>query len=192
MNPMTTRSSNNASRTTAARRRAAIVAATGLAVLAGCSAPASHATLPTTGQATTPSVTTSATASTATTDGASYVSAPCPDPNLPGRPEGNLGPNYTCGYLTVPENRGKPDGRTIRLSVARVKAASATPQPDPIVYLEGGPGVSGLLAAPGNVLRGINADRDVIFVDQRGTYHDDPFLPCPEIDAFLAKSFGEH
>src|SRR4051812_38422221 len=164
MNPMTTRSSNNANRTTAARRRAAIVAATGLAVLAGCSAPASHATPPTTGQATTPSVT-RATASPPATDPASYVSAPCPDPNLPGWPQGNLGPNFTCGYLTVPEDRGKPDGRTIRLTVARVKAASATPQPDPIVYLEGGPGLSALFAAPSNVLRGINADRDVIFVD---------------------------
>jgi pimeloyl-ACP methyl ester carboxylesterase len=158
------------------RRAAAAVAAVAVLAVSSCGSD-------------TPEASTSA---TATTDGASYVSAPCPDPNFPGRPEGNLGPNYTCGYLTVPEDRGKPDGRTIRLTVARVKAASATPQPDPIVYLEGGPGVSGLFAAPGNVLRGINADRDVIFVDQRGTYHDDPFLPCPEIDVFLAKSFGEH
>jgi pimeloyl-ACP methyl ester carboxylesterase len=76
--------------------------------------------------------------------------------------------------------------------VARVKAASATPPLDPIVYPEGGPGVSGLFSAPGNVLRGINADRDVIFVDQRGTYHSEPFLACPEIDVFLAKSVSEH
>src|SRR4051812_21266805 len=152
MNPMTTRPPDSANRTTKALPRAAIVAATGLAVLAARSAPASHATLPTTGQASTPSVTTGATASTATTHGASYVSAPCPDPNVPGWPEGNLGPNYTCGYLTVPEDRDKPDGRTIRLAVARVKAASATPPPDPIVYLEGGPGLSALFAAPSNVL----------------------------------------
>jgi pimeloyl-ACP methyl ester carboxylesterase len=161
-----------------------VVAATVAMVVAGCTS---------TTTAGSPSAFRSeTTVSAAATDGASYVSAPCPDPNLPGWPQGNLGPNYTCGYLTVPEDRSKPDGRTIRLTVARVKAASATPQPDPIVYLEGGPGVSGLLSAPGTVLRGINADRDVIFVGQRGTYHDDPFLPCPEIDLFVAKSFGEH
>ena len=32
---------------------------------------------------------------------------------------------------------------------------------------------------------GINHDRDVIFVDQRGTLHADPLLSCPEIDQFV-------
>jgi len=51
----------------------------------------------------------------------SYESAPCPQPNLPGFPEADLGPNYSCGYLTVPENRRKPDGPTIRIAVARAR-----------------------------------------------------------------------
>ena len=34
------------------------------------------------------------------------------------------------------------------------------------------------------VAKGVNADRDVIFVDQRGTLHADPLLACPEVDQF--------
>ncbi|MEV4193828.1 alpha/beta hydrolase, partial [Streptomyces toxytricini] len=40
-----------------------------------------------------------------------------------------------CGTLTVPENRARPDGRKIKLGVAIVPAVSATPKPDPIVWL---------------------------------------------------------
>ena len=45
-----------------------------------------------------------------------------------------------CGFLIVPENRTRANGRTIRLTVGIVPAASQTPAPDPVVYLAGGPG----------------------------------------------------
>jgi pimeloyl-ACP methyl ester carboxylesterase len=116
----------------------------------------------------------------------SYTTAPCPDPNIPELgPSVNLGPNFTCGYLTVPENRDKPDGRKIRVAVTRAKAASETPKPDPIVYLTHGPGGIAFLDAVREVANGMNADREVIFVAQRGNYHSDPHLTCPEYDAFL-------
>jgi pimeloyl-ACP methyl ester carboxylesterase len=121
---------------------------------------------------------------------ASYEAAPCPRPNYPGVPAADLGPNYTCGYLTVPEDRSKPERRTIRILVARVKAVSDTPEPDPIIYLAGGPGGAGTLSAPGVVAGGMNANRDVIFVNQRGTVHSDPFLSCPEMDEFSSQSIG--
>ncbi|MGI9030938.1 MAG: alpha/beta fold hydrolase [Ilumatobacteraceae bacterium] len=117
----------------------------------------------------------------------SYEEAPCPDPNVPCFPAVDLGPEYTCGFLTVPETRSDPGGRTVRLAVATVAAVSSTPAKDPIVYLDGGPGSTGLVSAPRAVAAGMNADRDVIFVDQRGTYHSDPFLSCPEQDAFYAE-----
>lgn len=118
----------------------------------------------------------------------SYVSAPCPRPNFPGLPDANLGPEFTCGYLTVPENRGMADGRTIKILVARAEALSDAPAPDPIVYLASGPGGAGTLSAPAVVAGGMNADRDVIFVNPRGTIHGDPFLSCPEADEFTAQS----
>jgi hypothetical protein len=114
----------------------------------------------------------------------SYAEAPCPNPIY-----GNivLGPEYTCGYLTVPENRSKSDGRTIRLAVATRRATAANPKPDPIVFLTGGPGGSGLGEGPG-VAEEWHRDRDVIFLDQRGALKSHPFLSCREIDAFMVST----
>ena len=60
------------------------------------------------------------------------------------------GVTVECGYLTVPEDRAKPAGPTVRLAVGRFKAAAANPLPDPILYLEGGPGGSPLRSYPKN------------------------------------------
>lgn len=117
-----------------------------------------------------------------------YDAAPCPEPNFPGVPQAELGANYSCGYLTAPENRLDPQSRTIRLLVARVKAVSDKPKADPIVYLAGGPGGAATLSAPRVVAGGLNADRDVIFVNQRGTLHSDPHLSCPEMDDFAVRA----
>ena len=69
--------------------------------------------------------------------------------------------------------------------VARIKAISLTPKPDPIVLLAGGPGGSALFER--NNAKGWNLERDVILVSQRGTLKADPFLNCPEIDAFFER-----
>ncbi|MFB6807727.1 alpha/beta fold hydrolase [Streptomyces sp. NPDC056387] len=95
-----------------------------------------------------------------------------------------------CGTLTVPEDRGKPDGRKIRLGVAIVGAASAEPKPDPIVWLAGGPGDDAVGEAKMAIDGGLNRDRDVIFMSQRGTYSADPVFTCPNIDEFNARSVG--
>lgn len=127
---------------------------------------------------------------TAGSPSASYASADCPDPIYPAAPVLDLGPEFDCGYLTVPQNRQQPTGPMIRLAVARVSATSATPAASPLVYLTGGPGGSALLSAAQRVEKGWNADRDVIFFDQRGTWKSEPLLACPEVDAFLAEWIG--
>ena len=122
---------------------------------------------------------------------ASFESAPCPSPVVAGLPEADLGPEFSCGYLTVPENRAHPDGRTIKIGVARAKSQSPDPGRDPLVYLAGGPGGTAFGTAQALVQQlGINRDRDVIFVDQRGTLHADPLLSCPEIDHFVDEATG--
>jgi hypothetical protein len=45
-----------------------------------------------------------------------------------------------CGYLTVPENRASPVGRTLRLAVAVAESSTPEAQNDPAVFLNGGPG----------------------------------------------------
>src|SRR3954451_20691974 len=121
---------------------------------------------------------------------ASYADAPCPTPNIPGVPQYDFPPNARCGYLTVPENRSKPNGRTIKIFVVRVPAVSATPKPDPIVVLSGGPGGGGAFEFRSRIQAGMNADRDVIFVDQRGTHLAQPLLGCPEYDEALNRAYS--
>ena len=116
---------------------------------------------------------------------ASYQTTACPQPNIAGFPEVDFPSGVRCGYLTVPENRAKPDGRRIRIFVMRAPAVSATPRPDPIVYLSGGPGGAGSFEVAFMVKHGLNADREVIFVDQRGTHRADPRLGCPGWEQFI-------
>lgn len=95
-----------------------------------------------------------------------------------------------CGTLTVPENRAEPTGKTISLGVAIVPAATATPKADPIVWLAGGPGDDAVGEAKLAVGGGLNRDRDLILMSQRGTYSAEPNVLCPNIDKFNAQAVG--
>lgn len=92
-----------------------------------------------------------------------------------------------CGVLLVPENRSSDNGRTIRLQVAILRSRSKPALPDPIVFLAGGPGEAAILDAPFLDRAGINHNRDVIIVNQRGTLYDDPDLNCPELDRYYGR-----
>ena len=116
---------------------------------------------------------------------ASYQTTLCPQPNIAGFPDLDFPSRVQCGYLTVLENRAKPDGRRIRIFVMRAPAVSATPKRDPVVYLSGGPGGAGSFEVAFMVKHGLNADREVIFVDQRGTHRADPRLGCPGWEQFI-------
>jgi pimeloyl-ACP methyl ester carboxylesterase len=111
-----------------------------------------------------------------------FVPAPCPDTPepIPGR----------CGLLEVPENRARRHGRTIRLTVAVIPAASASPAGDPVVFMEGGPGGDAISAIPFLIDSGVNQDRDLIVMSQRGALQAQPNLACPEVDRFNAASVG--
>ncbi|MCC6615112.1 MAG: alpha/beta fold hydrolase [Anaerolineae bacterium] len=99
-----------------------------------------------------------------------------------GLPDGLVeGENVDCGLLYVPEDRTDPDSATIELAFAILYAAEDA-QPDPVIYLAGGPG--------GNAVDELEAwvdipyiqDRDLILLDQRGTGYSFPSLNCPEIE----------
>ncbi len=94
------------------------------------------------------------------------------------------GRDVTCGWLTVPEDRNDPDNsQTIRLHVAIFASDSDNPAPDPIVYLEGGPGGEALEAVPlifEMRFAPYLANHTLIMFDQRGTGYSEPSLACPE------------
>lgn len=93
-----------------------------------------------------------------------------------------------CGYLIVPEDRSNPE-RMIRLHVAIVSSQRSDAEPDPVVYLEGGPGGSALANFEWLIrtFSDLLENRDLILFDQRGVGYSEPSLDCPEIvEASLA------
>jgi len=91
-------------------------------------------------------------------------------------------PGVTCGLLIVPENHNNPNSLEIELAVAIIEAESATPAPEPVVYLEGGPGGSALFAIGDYVEHPIRQTHDLILIDQRGTGFSFPSLNCFEVE----------
>ena len=93
--------------------------------------------------------------------------------------------DVACGDLLVPEDYTVNDSPTIRVHVAIIRARQETPQPDPILYLSGGPG--------GHMLRSLDSmqafsdlyqSRDLVVLDQRGVGTSQPALDCPEISTY--------
>jgi len=85
-----------------------------------------------------------------------------------------------AGYFEVPENRHNADSRLLKLHYVRFPARTATPG-NPVVYLAGGPGGSGIHTAKGprySLFITLAADRDVIALDQRGTGLSADIAPC--------------
>nr|MBA3534205.1 alpha/beta fold hydrolase [Ardenticatenales bacterium] len=78
-----------------------------------------------------------------------------------------------CGTLTLFENRATQSGRQITLNIAVVPARGRDVEPDPLVFLAGGPGQAATesYVQISTAFDRINRDRDIVLVDQRGTGH---------------------
>ena len=88
---------------------------------------------------------------------------------------------YECGFVVVPELHAEPDGATVRLPVAILRATNPSPHADPLFVAQGGPGGSGLDLFPFTAAySSIAADRDIVMFNQRGTLASEPNLMCPE------------
>ena len=87
-----------------------------------------------------------------------------------------------CGYLAVPESRADTDSPEIYLAVAIISARNGDPEPDPVIYLEGGPGGAALLAVENFLAHPLRENRELILFDQRGTGFSEPSLNCIEVE----------
>jgi pimeloyl-ACP methyl ester carboxylesterase len=100
-------------------------------------------------------------------------------------------PDLRTGYLVVPERRHpEPGSRTIRLPFVVMKSRAATPAPDPVLLLAGGPGGSILARARNRARNPLLEDRDVILLEQRGTHFAEPALMAPDVAAALRSGWG--
>jgi len=96
-----------------------------------------------------------------------------------------------CGVLTVPENRVKDNGRTVRLPVAIVRTDNPSPAPDPIVYVTGGPAFNEIDVFSAEFFTSLPfaKKRDFILYNQRGVGFSDPRLGCDEFDDIREATF---
>lgn len=97
-----------------------------------------------------------------------------------------------CGVLRVEENPDAPNGRTIALSILVAPAISRNPASDPVFLLAGGPGQGAASLAPMilHKLAAIRGDRDLVFVDLRGTGASGPLACDIEHPEDLAELLG--
>jgi len=97
-------------------------------------------------------------------------------------PDGEVeGQTLDCGILHVAEDHNDPSSGEIKLAVAVLHSASESPEPDPIIYLAGGPGDSAVPGIDSWVDTPFRDNRDMILFDQRGTGLSEPSLDCPEV-----------
>lgn len=92
---------------------------------------------------------------------------PCEPNRVPGRGE-VADETYYCGVFTVPQNWDEPDGRNLDLSFVVIRSSGENPEPDPLVFLAGGPG-QGATVAPPIPYEKVRQSRDIVRLDQRGT-----------------------
>ena len=94
-----------------------------------------------------------------------------------------------CGVLTVPEDRTKPGGATIDLSVAVVPALNRRAKVAPLFLLAGGPGqgATAMYLSYAGAFARVNRNHDIVLVDQRGTGKSAP-LSCDYPDDWQAAS----
>jgi pimeloyl-ACP methyl ester carboxylesterase len=113
-------------------------------------------------------------------EGPNFEPAPCMFPlELFGLPPESQG--FECGYVTAPVRHAVPDGPTIRLPVAILRA-EAPAAADPLFVAQGGPGgdafeVYSLLMNDSPVA----LTRDIVIFNQRGAIYAEPDLRCTEM-----------
>ncbi|MBZ0294656.1 MAG: alpha/beta hydrolase, partial [Anaerolineae bacterium] len=105
-----------------------------------------------------------------------FVPGPCPVHFASGY-------EVACGTVTLPQDRLHPQERGLDIAVAVFKARSSSPAPDPLIFLDGGPGsrtLDAFVSGLGTFPRRLNQQRDFIVFDYRGIGHSNPALTCPE------------
>ncbi|QDZ89069.1 alpha/beta hydrolase [Shewanella decolorationis] len=76
-----------------------------------------------------------------------------------------------CGFVTVPENPNKPDGKQIQVHYVVLPAVKNVNHEEALLAIAGGPGQSAIDNASSfdSMLNKVRQQRDILLIDQRGT-----------------------
>ncbi len=97
-----------------------------------------------------------------------------------------------CAYLIVPENRSRPNGKTVKLPFMVVESKNPHKKKDPLLFTAGGPGGSSL-GWTRSVPRGLVInDRDCIAFEQRGTRYAVPNLWRDDLSNAIKESYRKN
>ncbi len=101
----------------------------------------------------------------------------CPDFSQTGKAA--VEQNAQCGSFSVKENPQDANSSAISLNVLLLPAVNPVPEKDPLFVIAGGPGQSAVVVAESvhGLFNDVRKNRDIVFVDQRGTGKSNP-LDC--------------
>ena len=90
-----------------------------------------------------------------------------------------------CGLLTVPEDRSKPNGKTIDIPAVVYKSSGANKDAEPLLFLFSNPGpVLDFSWQFHYAFTSLHDQYTFVFLEQRGVGYSKPVLNCPDVDAF--------
>jgi len=95
-----------------------------------------------------------------------------------------LRPRLRCGTISVPRSYDNPNAGRFKLAVVVIKSEQQPSWPEPVVYINGGPGSPLTVYAAHQARIPYAPRRDLILVDQRGTGRSEPSL-CPDLASKL-------
>ncbi|TMV10656.1 alpha/beta fold hydrolase [Arenibacterium halophilum] len=102
---------------------------------------------------------------------------PCARPVAPTEIDGQT---VICGTVEVPFDHRAPEGARINIAFNLYKAHSLSPQPDPVIYLHGGPGSGTVIHVAKTIsyFEHLRGRRDIIAIDERGVDSSAPEMDC--------------
>ena len=101
---------------------------------------------------------------------------------------------YDCGYVVVPEFYHSESTRELKVPFIRFNSGKGSAA-SPVIIHPGGPGASQInetvFPLMNIMFKSVINDRDVIFMDPRGTELSDTFLNCPAIHSLSWKTYEQ-
>ena len=99
----------------------------------------------------------------------------------------NVLPRLRCGTVAVPRDHENPSAGHFNLAVVVIRSTQQPSLPDPVVYINGGPGEPLTIYTDYQARHPYAASRDLILVDQRGTGRTEPRL-CPDFNTKMLQA----